>query len=217
MITGIAPVAGSPTPGPTGNNTLGKDDFLRLLIAQLEAQDPLEPMDAQDFSAQLAQFSTLEQITNVNDNLKDIKTFEQALSNSSALGLIGRQVDAPGDTLNLASGQPATLRYVLGAQASQVRVEIFDVSGRLINTLTLGEQGAGAQLAAWTGSDSSGNPVPSGAYTFRVSAEDGNGAPVSAVTLSQGLVSDVLFDNGQAFAKVNGAIVPVNEIIRVGI
>jgi len=218
MISGITPTAGSTFTTPAaGKNTLGKDDFLRLLIAQLEAQDPLEPMDAQDFSAQLAQFSTLEQITNANDHLKDIKTFEQALSNSSALGLIGKQVDAPGDVIEFKAGEPATLRYLLGAEAGTVTIDIFDVSGRQVNTLTLGAQSAGGQQAAWAGTDSSGNPVAEGQYTFHVSAEDASGNPVNALTLSQGLVTDVLFENGRAFAKVNGVIVPVNEIIRVAL
>jgi len=218
MIAGVTPAAGNAAIGPAaGKNTLGKDDFLRLLIAQLEAQDPLEPMDAQDFSAQLAQFSTLEQITNANDHLKDIKTFEQALSNSSALALIGKKVDAPGNVIDLGSGEPATLRYLLGAEAGKVTIDIFDVSGRLVNTLTLGAQSAGGQQAAWAGTDSSGNPLPEGEYTFRVSAEDASGNPVNALTLSQGLVTDVLFENGRAFAKVNGAIIPVNEIIRVAL
>lgn len=218
MIPGITPTAQSPANGPAaGNTTLGKDDFLRLLIAQLEAQDPLEPMDAQDFSAQLAQFSTLEQITNVNDHLKDIKAFEQALSNASALALIGKKIDAPGDVIDFKTGEPATLRYLLGAEASKVTIDIFDLSGKLVNTLTLGAQSAGGQQTAWAGTDSAGNPLAAGEYTFRVNAEDASGNPVSALTLSQGLVTDVLFENGQAFAKVNGTIVPVNEIIRVAL
>ena len=95
----------------SGDSTLGKDDFLKILVAQLQAQDPLAPMEGQEFASQLAQFSSLEQLTNVNDNLEISQAFDLALSNSSALALIGKTVDAPGNTVDFKSGEAETLSY----------------------------------------------------------------------------------------------------------
>ena len=218
MIPGVLSVPDSTASTPAvGKNTLGKDDFLKLLIAQLQAQDPLEPLDAQDFSAQLAQFTTLEQITNVNENLTEIKTFEQALSNSAALNLIGKQVEAPGNVFQFVSGTPLTIGYGLEHDASEVTIDIFDFDGNKVKTLTLGEQGEGAQRATWTGLDSAGQPVETGTYTFQVIASDASGNSVETLSFTQGVVSDVIFENGQAFVRVNGEIVPISEIIRVSI
>ena len=93
----------------TGDSSLGKDDFLQILVAQLQAQDPLAPMEGQEFASQLAQFSSLEQLTNVNDNLEASQAFDVAMSNNSAIALIGKNVDAPGNAVDLKSGEVETL------------------------------------------------------------------------------------------------------------
>jgi flagellar basal-body rod modification protein FlgD len=76
---------------------LGKDDFLRLLVAQLKAQDPLNPMENTEFTAQLAQFSSLEQLSNVNENLKSLISYQTSTDNSQAVGFIGKTVNANGN------------------------------------------------------------------------------------------------------------------------
>ena len=100
----ISPTATTEGITASGGSALGKDDFLKILVAQLQAQDPLAPMEGQEFASQLAQFSSLEQLTNVNDNLETSQAFDIAMSNSSAIALIGKNVDAPGNTVDLKSG-----------------------------------------------------------------------------------------------------------------
>ena len=97
MIEGIIPSAGSTTvtTPASAQQPLGKEDFLKLLVAQLSAQDPLNPMDSREFTAQLAQFSALEQMTNVNSTLEELVTAQQAMGNSSMISLIGKLVDIP--------------------------------------------------------------------------------------------------------------------------
>jgi len=97
---------------------LGKDEFMKMLIAQLKHQDPLNPMDGTAFTAQLAQFSSLEQLQNINTQLSSFTKQQQSLGNTQAVNLIGREVLAKGDTV-VAQGKPVDLSYVLSSDAAQ--------------------------------------------------------------------------------------------------
>jgi len=220
MISGIgAPHAETGTSSSAINasaSILGKDDFLTLLIAQLSAQDPLDPMDSQDFSAQLAQFSALEQMTNINTTLSELIDIEIATSNASTIGLIGKLVDVEGNNFEYTAGDSVNLNYVLGEDADSVEVSVFDATGKLVTTLQ-GQTDTGNHLIAWDGLDSSGAASVSGFYTFEVKALDASGEDLSVETFTTGEVTDVLFEETGAFALVNGEKIPVGEITRVSI
>jgi flagellar basal-body rod modification protein FlgD len=218
MIEGLIPSTGSTTTTtPAGaQQPLGKDEFLQLLVAQLSAQDPLNPMDSREFSAQLAQFSALEQMTNVNSTLEDLVAAQQAMGNSSMISLIGKLVDIPGNSIEHTQGETTNLTYSLGAEASTTKIEIFDAAGNLVNTLN-GPGAQGSNLAIWNGLDGQGNPVAAGIYTFKIQATNSEGNPVTAETFTTGLVTDVLFEEGGAFAVVNGQKLPAAQITRVSI
>lgn len=218
MIEGILPRAESntPTTPASAQETLGKDDFLRLLVAQLSAQDPLNPVDSREFTAQLAQFSALEQMTNVNSTLEDLLKAQQAMGNASMINLIGKQVDVPGNSFEHTQGATTNLSYTLDSEAASTQIEIYNAAGNLVNTLN-GPNAEGGNLIVWNGLDSQGNPVDSGLYTFKVRATDANGAFVNAQTFTTGLVTDVLFEEGAAFAVVNGQKLPAEQITRVSI
>ncbi len=223
MISGLTPnpITSADTTGASGDvanaNELGKNDFLKLLVAQLQAQDPLDPQSAEDFSAQLAQFSSLEQLTNVNDNLKQIESFEQAVNNSSLVNLIGKNVDSPGDRIDYNTGETESLNFSLSDEAALVSVDIFDSTGNKVTTLTLVNQSAGNNQALWNGKDGEGKPVQPGAYTFQVKAETINGEEISAQTFISGKITDVIFDEDGAQAVINGQKTAVSEISRVSI
>ncbi|QPJ61242.1 MAG: hypothetical protein G3M70_04800 [Candidatus Nitronauta litoralis] len=217
MIAGLSPIAetgGSQTPA-AAQKSLGKDDFLQLLVAQLGAQDPLNPLEAQDFSAQLAQFSSLEQITNVNDTLKEINQSQNALSNSSMIGLIGKAVDVPGSNFELQDeGDSISLSYILPEDVDSVFVDVFDPAGKLVTTLN-GNNEAGTNLKVWDGKDGDGNEAPPGSYNFKVRAIDAEGEPIETDTFTSGVVSDVVFENSVAYAIVNGQKIEAGKITRV--
>jgi flagellar basal-body rod modification protein FlgD len=223
MISGLIPTptelssAGSTTGDVANANELGKNDFLKLLVAQLEAQDPLDPQSAEDFSAQLAQFSSLEQLTNVNENLTQIESFEQAVNNASLVNLIGKNVDSPGDRIDFNSGDTKSLNFTLSEEAAQVEVDIFDSTGNKVTTLALSNQSAGNNQAIWNGNDATGKQVPSGAYTFQVKAQTLNGEEIPAQTFISGKITDVVFDKDGAQAIINGQKTAVSEISRVSI
>ncbi|MBT5552073.1 MAG: flagellar hook assembly protein FlgD [Nitrospina sp.] len=216
----INPITATPTSegiSATGDGSLGKDDFLKILVAQLEAQDPLAPMEGQEFASQLAQFSSLEQLTNVNSNLETSQAFDIALSNNSAINLIGKTVDAPGNSIDLKSGEAKTLSYSLDKDSTGTAIDIYDSTGAKVSTVDLGAQSAGLHEFVWNGRDASGAVLPAGNYTFNVTAADSSGSFVPAKTFGAGLVTDVIFEEGQAFAIVNGQKLPVNEISKVSL
>ena len=201
----------------TGNSSLGKDDFMKILVAQLEAQDPLAPMEGQEFASQLAQFSSLEQLTNVNSNLEASHAIDLALSNSAALALIGKNVDAPGNAIDLKSGEVKTLSFSIDDDATKVDIDIFNSTGTKVSTVNLGSKAEGLHEFVWNGTDPSGVLLPSGNYTFNITASNSANNFVPAKTFAAGLVTDVIFEDGKAFTIVNGQKLAVNEVSKVSL
>ena len=219
MIPGVTSVSGKTAASiePIGNQALGKDDFLKLLIAQLAAQDPMDPMSSSDFSAQLAQFSGLEQMTNVNKNLEKIYQLEMDSQHTSAINLIGKTVSSSGNSFNHSSSSSEVLSYSLSSDAESVNVEIFDSENSRVDRVHLQEQSKGKNTASWDGFDFMGNALPAGTYSFRVTGLNAAGDPVDVSTFSSGVVSDVVFGEGETYAVVNGQELPINAIKRVSI
>ena len=219
MIAGLTPIPNTSTEGAsiTSGANLGKNDFLKLLVAQLEHQDPLAPQDGQEFAAQLAQFSSLEQLTNINDNLEASQAFDLALSNSSMVNLIGKTVDAPGNNFELGEGETETLSFSLAEEAADVTINVFDSTGANVATLSIGASSAGIKEFVWSGKDATGAPLPAGTYTFGVTAENSSGNFIETETCAAGLVTDIIFEGADAFAIVNGQKVNVNQISKVSL
>ena len=113
-------------------------------------------------------------------------------------------------------GEATNLTYTLGSEADTAKIEIYNSTGALVNTFN-GPGAEGSNLAVWNGLDSQGNPVTSGFYTFKIRATDASGKLVGAETFTTGLVTDVLFEEGKAFAVVNGQKLSAEEITRVSI
>ncbi len=219
MIPGVMSVDNNKTITKMADedSSLGKDDFLKLLIAQLSAQDPFDPMGAQDFSAQLAQFTALEQMTNVNSNLEILQKLQTASQNTSSLNLIGKTVESYGNAFRHSANSSETLSYSLASDAESVRIDIFDITGSQIDMVRIDNQTQGKNNASWDGFDKQGNPLPAGTYSFTVKAENQAGALIAVDTFSSGLVSDVVFGEDETYVIVNGKELPISTIKRVSI
>ena len=219
MIPGVMSVDNNKTITKMADedSSLGKDDFLKLLIAQLSAQDPFDPMGAQDFSAQLAQFTALEQMTNVNSNLEILQKLQTASQNTSSLNLIGKTVESYGNAFRHSANSSETLSYSLASDAESVRIDIFDITGSQIDMVRIDNQTQGKNNASWDGFDKRGNPLPAGTYSFTVKADNQAGVPIAVDTFSSGLVSDVVFGEDETYAIVNGKELPISTIKRVSI
>lgn len=175
-----------------GSQALGKDDFLKLLVAQLQNQDPLNPSDPTEFTAQLAQFSSLEQLFSVNDSLAQMAQANnsgQDLERLSAFSLIGRQVELPGPDFDY-SGTPVGFSYSLDGDASAVTVRIVDADDHVVAVLPQASTVTGTHQYAWDGTKLNGDPAAVGAYHLEIERID-NGVASSVDSRLTGLVDGV--------------------------
>ena len=161
--------------------------FLTLLVAQLENQDPLNPLENTELTSQLAQMSTVQGIEQLNTALSSLVNSLADTQAVQASALIGNTVLVPGSNMTLSEGS-AYGGVNLAAPAEQVTVSIIDSTGKVVQTQTLGAQEAGNVLFSWDGATSSGTTAGDGAYTFKVAATSGTSA-VTAEALQLGTVS----------------------------
>jgi len=190
-------------------NTIGKDDFFKMLLAQIQNQNPLNPIDGADFAAQLAQFSSLERLGNINDQLETMNLYQASVNNAQSLNLIGREVTAKGDVLKV-EGEPVDLTYNLSGYAKKVSIKIYNEEGSLVDTLEFGNQKEGRNSVVWDC-----NNVSKGNYTFDVSAIDDNGDNVDVDTMTTGVVAGVTFKNGSSYLSINGQDIAFGDVISV--
>jgi len=201
------------------DRVLDKDDFLKLLVAKLSHQDPLDPMADEDFVAQLAQFSSLEQLTNMNKNLEqDIQwnyMLSQTISNTMATSLIGRTVRADSSTLYVEEGGAADIAITLNRPATDLTVTIRDQYGRVVRTITEHDVAQGDHTINWDGTDDTGSPAAAGPYTVDVSAEDVNGNSFNPDQFLEGEVTGVTYRDGIALLNINGQHLPLASVLEV--
>ena len=204
--------SGSYVPDKT---TLGKDDFLKLLVSQLQNQDPLNPMESTEFTAQLAQFSSLEQLTNMNKSLDYLLLYQTSINNAQAVGFIGKTVKASGNSISVEDGAPDQVQFDLAGDAAEVNVFIYDASDNLIKTINCGSLSDGEQSIEWDGTNDDGEAVSDGTYTFEVSARDENGETIKASTYMTVKVTGVTFREGNAYLLAGDIEISMNDIIEV--
>ena len=194
---------------------LGKNDFLNMLIVQLQNQDPLNPADSTEFTAQLAQFSSLEQLSNINDSLKNMAQFQAALTHSQAVSYIGKEITASGNGLQLKDGQAATSQFDLEANAAMTAISVYDVTGGFVNSFETGPLSPGRQSATWNGMDLDGNPMPPGVYRFEIQAVDVSNQSVNVTPLVSAVVTGVSFKDNTAHLITELQTVAIEDVIDV--
>ena len=198
---------------------LGQEQFLKLLIEQLKNQDPLSPMESTDFTAQLAQFSSLEQLFGINKNLAAMQDYSATTNRLSALSMIGKQVTFTGSgTVNLGEEVGSVpLKFDLADNANQVTVTVTNETGHEVARLDVGYQDAGSRQLSWDGLNKNGQPLPAGSYHFQVAAADEIGNSVAVTLYGSGLVQGIETDNdtGQTVVVLASGQVPIDEIVGV--
>lgn len=193
---------------------LGKDDFLRLLVSQLENQDPLNPSDPTEFTAQLAQYSSLEQMTNINENIEDLGGAKDEIGRMSALSLIDRRVTAETDTLRF-EGQPVEIGFKFDDPAESASVTIRDENGSVVDTQEINDPQDGNNFLQWDGTDSDGGRLPEGEYMIEAVGLDADGDEIQGTTMAETMVTGADFSGSGNTVLTAGGPLELSEVVKV--
>ena len=200
----------------TSQESMGKQDFLQLLVTQLRNQDPMSPMKGQEFAAQLAQFSSVEQLININDTLGSQgganNALAQRLESSMAANMLGTRIQAQGNTISRTGEGDTTLRFTTENPASNATLTIRNEQGQIVRTEELGTLDKGEQTFEWNGTNANGETVADGDYTFSVDAVDSEGAAVQTSTYLSGVVDRVTFNQDGIQLWVGDSAIPFSSV-----
>ncbi len=202
------------------SSTLGQADFLTLLVTQLTHQDPLNPMDDKEITSQLAEFSSLEQLTKVNTQIETIIENSSRQDLYTAVSFIGKEIKASGYQLAKEGDDVSTVYYGLGETVTNLTINIHDEDGDIIRTEIIGSKNSGYYEYEWDGKDINGNSMPDGTYSVSVTGEDVNGKSVYVQTDISGVVSGVVNENGEQFLRLKDGryvkFMNVTEVVSPG-
>jgi flagellar basal-body rod modification protein FlgD len=189
------------------------NSFLNLLVTQLKNQDPLDPLDANEFTSQLVQFASVEQQIYANSNLERLLNLQQTSQVASMVDYLGTTVEATGDTLMLDDGK-AEFTYTVDATAISANLTIRNSAGLTVFS-TEGESSAGTHKFVWDGTSAGGQAQPEGIYTVIVNAldRDGNVTDVSQTVF--GKVTGAGAENGEVSLFMGDVIVPMSNVVSV--
>jgi flagellar basal-body rod modification protein FlgD len=195
--------------------TLAEDftQFLQLLTTQLQNQDPLSPMDSNEFTNQLVQFSQVEQQINANTKLDNLVALQMNNAITQSLGYVGLDVSYISAEVPLEEGVPATIKYNIPDTASVSKINIYNEEGNVVLT-TDAERGVGTHEFVWDGRDFLNNPLPSGTYTVSVDSFDSQENILDTTTVVTGRVKGVEQQDGIVHALVGDRAVPITNILN---
>lgn len=219
-LDAISHVTASQPNNLSRQGTMGKQEFLQLLVAQLRHQDPLSPLQSQEFASQLAQFTSLEQLTNIENSLQYGMNIDmlltQAVSNSLAANFIGKEVSTLGNTVSLAADRDTKLAFHLADYAETVKITITNDVGEIVRTLEVKGLPSGSHVIPWDGKDMDGKTLSEGVYQFEVQAVSKDGNFIDTRTYTRGIVQSVRYINGAALLVVNGKEIAIADIMEIG-
>jgi flagellar basal-body rod modification protein FlgD len=187
--------------------------FLTLLTTQLQNQDPMNPMDSDQFTQELVEFSGVEQQINTNDNLQSLISLQQSNAGSSAMGYLGKTVTVTDGSANLTDGE-ADWSYALGATSASTTLSVTDSSGNTVYSTT-GATASGQHDFSWNGEDSNGNQLADGVYKLAVTSKDASGNAITTAIASKGVVSEVNLTSATPMLMVGNMAVPVSSVSAV--
>jgi flagellar basal-body rod modification protein FlgD len=203
----------------SSNSVLGKDDFLKLLLTQLKNQDPLNPTDGTEFASQLAQFSSLEQLTNLNDAIQQSLTnnsyLTQSINNSLASNLVGKNVTVLSNSVTNKGQDSTDLGYTLPQNAASASITVTNQYGATVKTIQGIPLTAGDHKISWDFSDDNGSKLPQGDYTFTIDAVDESGNSITTQTFSSGIVDGIKYSSSGASVMINGSEYSLSDIMEI--
>jgi flagellar basal-body rod modification protein FlgD len=210
----LGAAAGSTTAGSKADlASISKNQFLTLLVAQLKNQDPMNPLQPYEFAAQLAQFTSVEQLQQLNQAMTSQLTSSQSLSllgqTNLAASLIGRNVVAEGGQVVVPDSGHAKVQIEVGGTGGKASLRLLDSSGNEVATRDLGAIAGGAQTLALPAD------LPAGAFHYEIKVTDASGAAVSVVTYTTGTVDAVAFKDSQIVLQLGAIEVPLDTLTEI--
>src|SRR6201996_2816657 len=199
----------------SNNNSLNQlasnfNDFLTLLTTQLQNQDPLDPMDTNQFTQQLVEFTSVEQQVDMNSNMQTLISLQQTSEATSAMQFLGSSVTVSGSSAALAAGSPATWSLNSPSPAT-AQVTVTSASGQVAYTGTT-SLNAGTQTYSWNGQGNNGVTWPAGQYTLAITATGASGQTITVATRIQGTVTGVNLSQSPPQITVNGQSYPIRAV-----
>lgn len=212
--------AASTPASTTGTTALGKDAFLQLLVTQMKNQNPLDPQDNTTFVSQLAQFSSVESLQNLNTSVGSITSSVASSQALQASSLVGRSVIAQTSTAVVDPTKGLSGSVAVTAASTDNTVKIYNSEGTLVRTMDLGASSAGTQSFTWNGLDDTGTAVTAGTYTFKASSAI-NGTATDMLTYLPATVNSVTMataSGGEMTLNLNGqGSVALSKVQSIGI
>jgi len=213
VLAALSQGTGVQPPAATTPNTalLGKDDFLKLLISQLQNQDPMNPVSNDQFVTQSAEFSSVEALQNIQSSLTQMATSTGSSALASSTALLGRSVSATAGSFAYA-GASATLPFTLSAPLAGGVLQITNANGSVVSRVPLGTLDAGARSYVLQPGQP---PLPAGTYRYAILGPDGTGA-LAPLAVIGGVVSGVKLDGGTPVLSLGSVNVALTDVASVG-
>lgn len=205
---------------PVKEDSLGKDAFLTMMVAQLKNQDPLSPLEGTDFTAQLAQFSSLEQQITMNSNLTSILSALNASSeDSNIFDYIGKDVSSNGNPVTVDNGEVVAGGLFELEEPATISVTVYNSEGQAVRQMSSGKELVedGVYNIAWDGRDDLGYKVLDGEYAYKVMARNDEGEYTDVSTTTSGLVSGITSYYGKNYLMVDGRRVDPSSVEAVSL
>lgn len=199
-----------------GNPSLDKDAFFKLMLTQMKNQDPTNPLKSHEMAAQLASFSSLEQMQNINSTLNEMKNAQKPSENFQALNLIGKAV--AGDSSKVSRGindKDHDFKYNLPMDASEVVVKVRDGAGDVIRTYNLKSSKQGENKLTWNGEDDKGQKAPAGEYQFFAEAKNASGQKIAIKTGFEGMITGVSYSSDGPVLHVGNQAIRFADVQKI--
>lgn len=192
------------------------DDFLRLLTTQLQNQDPLSPMDSNEFTNQLVQFSQVEQQINGNQKLDSLLGLQLSSATSVALGYVGLDASYVSNEAYFDGETPVNITYSLGETSSKATMRIVDEAGDTVYTEEV-SGASGKNNLTWGGKDSSGTKMDVGTYTVYIDALNKDGKAITPTIVTEGRVNGIEMQDGSIMLLIGDRAVSIANVLNAKI
>ena len=194
---------------------LTQEDFLKLFTKQLQYQDPLAPMDNYQMASQMAQLTTVQALGDMTKSMQNLEAYQASTSSMQAVGLIGKKVEATGNTLSIAQDNTISGGAYQLAKTGHAYIQILDANGNIVRVIDDGVKGTSKQKITWDGKNQQGAALPAGNYTFKVSAVDERNQPIQATTSKIATVTGISFENGVAHLNLGSDQITMSDLIAI--